>query len=90
MDIAEIDALWKILCKSASDRERKEQMAKKIEMIISYTTDGTDYQYCDNHGILVRCRDCKYYGINECEHALGLVGVKDDSYCSFAERREDE
>ena len=33
---------------------------KKVEMIISYTTDGTDFQYHDNHGILVRCKDCKH------------------------------
>ena len=36
----------------------KELYKAHIEMIIDYTTDGTDYQYCDNHGILIRCRDC--------------------------------
>ena len=31
-----------------------------IEMIIEYTTDGTDYQYHDNKGMLIRCSECKY------------------------------
>ena len=35
-------------------------MSDHIEMIIDYITDGTDYQYNDNHGILVRCKDCKF------------------------------
>lgn len=34
---------------------------KKVEMIISYTTDGTDFLYCDNHGVLTRCEGCKHW-----------------------------
>lgn len=36
-------------------------MKKRVEMIISYTTDGTDYMYNDNHGVLTRCEVCRYY-----------------------------
>lgn len=57
-----------------------------IEMIIDYTTDGTDYQYCDNKGVLIRCGECKYWSGEECV----LDGVehwrKRDAYdyCSLA------
>ena len=60
---------------------------KHVEMIIDYVTDGTDFQYSDNHGVLTRCRDCKH-------HTSGITcGLQqgvwvDDSYCSYGERRE--
>ncbi len=30
-------------------------------MIIDYITDGTDFTYNDNTGVIVLCKDCKYY-----------------------------
>lgn len=36
---------------------------RKVEFIESYWTGGElggDYQWNDNHGELVRCKDCKY------------------------------
>lgn len=65
-----------------------------IEMIISYTTDGTDYQYHDNHGILVRCKKCKHYNsymqsgkkVKMCERNIMIVD--DNDFCSFAEIKE--
>lgn len=36
---------------------------RKVEFIESYWTGGelgSDYQWNDNHGELVRCRNCKY------------------------------
>lgn len=36
---------------------------RKVEMIESYWTGGEygyDYRWNDNHGELVRCRDCKH------------------------------
>ena len=44
---------------------------RKVEMIESYWTGGeygSDYVWNDNHGELIRCRDCKhyrYYGLTE-------------------------
>ena len=37
---------------------------KKIEFIESYRIpdDGGDYQWDDNHGRLIRCKDCKWWG----------------------------
>lgn len=32
----------------------------KIEFIESYIKVGNDYQWNDNHGELIRCKDCKY------------------------------
>jgi len=64
---------------------------KHIEMIIDYITDGTDYQYNDNHGILTRCCDCQYYdtGMNppECTSDDGLMYPDSDEYCSRAVRK---
>lgn len=40
------------------DREKR-----KVEMIESYWTGGeygSNYQWNDNHGELVRCKDCRY------------------------------
>ena len=37
---------------------------RKIEFIESYWTGGefgSDYQWNDNHGELIRCRDCKWH-----------------------------
>lgn len=41
--------------------ERPEK--RKVEFIESYWTGGelgSDYQWNDNHGELIRCKDCKY------------------------------
>lgn len=57
-----------------------------VEFIESYRKeDGDDYHYIDNHGILVRCRDCYWHSKCRFEQGLGLNG-----FCSKGERREDE
>lgn len=69
---------------------------KHVEMIIDYVTDGTDFEYCDNHGVLTRCRDCKHYYFadnripQEQRYVCDIGGEvwQPDDYCSFAERRE--
>ena len=61
---------------------------KHVEMIIDYTTDGTDYQYNDNHGLLIRCRDCRFYENMRCFHIKTLDDLRDkNDYCSFAKLR---
>ena len=71
----------------------KEPYKAHVEMIIDYTTDGTDYQYHDNHGILIRCRDCAKWHIN-CMPCAGRHGcdvmsdyTEPDFYCGSAVRR---
>ena len=36
-------------------------MKRKVEFIESYIKIGNDYQWNDNHGELIRCKDCIYY-----------------------------
>jgi hypothetical protein len=38
---------------------------------------------------IIRCRDCKLRDTEYCNMAHGFMGLKDDDYCSYAERRED-
>ena len=67
-------------------------MAKHVEMIIDYTIDGTDYQYNDNHGVLIRCKDCKYFDKDNafCEgRGWPMQLVPEDGYCYIAERKND-
>ena len=68
-------------------------MTQKVEFIESYIKVGNDYQWNDNHGELIRCRDCaewkarcgikkNYCGKIECV-------VEEDDFCSKAEREEE-
>lgn len=71
---------------------------KKVEFIESYIKIGNDdYQWNDNHGELIRCKDCVHWipgTITDkddfiwprCERNGG--GWSSDDYCSCAERRE--
>lgn len=80
--------------------ERPEK--RKIEFIESYWTGGkygSDYVWNDNHGELIRCKDCVHW-------IPGTITDKDDfiqprckrnggvwlsdEYCSNAERREQD
>ena len=77
---------------------------RKIEFIESYWTGdelGGDYQWNDNHGELVRCKDCKhrsdimydYYGnpnnkVYVCQ--INDLAKKPDWFCADGERKEPE
>jgi hypothetical protein len=37
---------------------------------------------------IIHCRDCKLRDTEYCNMAHGFMGMKDDDYCSYAERRE--
>lgn len=63
-------------------------MSKKVEMIISYITDGTDYEYHDNHGVLIRCKDCKYFASRNYECAINSGKWPSYGYCSKGERKD--
>lgn len=45
-----------------------------VEMIVEYLTDGSDFQYYDNHGTIIRCKDCALYGTYECNMRHGFMG----------------
>ena len=61
---------------------------EKVEFIESYIRIGNgDYQWSDNHGELIRCRDCKYYdGISVCTKICLMVS-HGDWYCADGERK---
>ena len=75
-------------------------MARKhIEFIDEYLCPGDencgyhdcDYQYFDNHGILIRCKNCKHWGelmnnygrVTACLMTEMVTG--EDDFCSRAE-----
>lgn len=39
---------------------------------------------------VVRCKDCKWCNMGECEHKLGLIWANDENYCSLGERKDGE
>ncbi len=60
-----------------------------IEFIESYRKiDDGDYQWNDNHGVLIRCKDCKHKHIKDnvwtCPFGLP-AGF--DFYCGYGERK---
>lgn len=72
----------------------------KVEFIESYIKHGAgDYEWSDNHGELVRCKDCKHrtkrvcdkIEFYECDH-IGYqqtkCGVTDDWFCADGERKD--
>ena len=72
-------------------------MPRKVEFIESYIKVGNDYQWNDNHGELIRCRDCKYWSAEIEQTAIPNmrkctwwrnIGVFPIDFCSRAERKE--
>lgn len=73
-------------------------LKSRVEFIESYLKiENADYKWNDNHGELIRCRDCKYYRIDcddnhycsriDAGYSDAMYGWKDDDYCSRAEKR---
>lgn len=68
----------------------------KVEFIESYikTNDG-DYIWNDNHGELVRCKDCKHSLKREydwiCAHPHNNAwNITAEHYCGYGERKEQD
>lgn len=62
---------------------------KRVEFIESYIKIGnSDYKWNDNHGELIRCKDCKWFTYGYCDKT-DLKFLKLDDYCSRAERKEE-
>ena len=66
----------------------------KVEFIESYIKHGNgDYQWNDNHGELIRCKDCKYWQTNTqfCTRWSAPFATQHTSpnwYCADAERKD--
>ncbi len=69
-------------------------MKHKVEFIESYIKIGNDYKWNDNHGELIRCRDCKhsehwYADKRRCFlWSDAGIDVFNDGFCNYAERKE--
>jgi hypothetical protein len=72
---------------------------KHVEMIIDYIVDGEDFQYSDNHGVLIRCKDCKFWDkfptstaapdYHHCGFGINVNWyTRAEEYCSRGERRD--
>ena len=75
---------------------------RKIEFIESYWTGGefgSDYKWNDNHGELIRCKECKNWIPGyitdqddfippKCGKYQQMVGHSNDDFCSLAEKKE--
>lgn len=66
-------------------------MTRLIEFIESYRKiDDCDYQWNDNHGELIRCKECKWhkpkYPGERPTCLIYLGDWHDDDYCSRAEK----
>ena len=38
---------------------------------------------------VVRCRECRWCNMGECEHKFGLLVSNEENYCSYGERSVD-
>lgn len=69
---------------------------EKVEFIESYIkVQGGDYQWSDNHGELIRCKNCKHgEPFNEdvfCTKDIGTIEScvhKPEWFCADGERKE--
>ena len=61
----------------------------KVEFIESYIKVGDDYQWNDNHGELIRCKDCKWHRYDSYCENLSVIGFELDDFCSLGERKTD-
>ena len=71
----------------------------KVEFIESYIKVGDDYQWNDNHGELIRCKDCMWYDTRfvVCHNPRFGDGwanyqppkVREDFFCNDGERKTD-
>lgn len=65
---------------------------RKVEFIESYWTGGeygADYKWNDNHGELIRCRDCKHWRKATCSAGAGIAfPPPDDWFCADGEGRK--
>ena len=66
---------------------------RKVEFIESYWTGGeygSDYKWNDNHGELIRCKDCKNLGYTNSHWFCKWLNrcVDDDWFCADGARKK--
>ena len=68
-----------------------EDRRTKVEFIESYIKIGnSDYRWCDNHGELIRCKDCKHWDADEhdCNIKTGWFACGADWFCADGEPKD--
>lgn len=64
---------------------------EKVEFIESYKKIGNgDYRWNDNHGELIRCKDCKWYKDYCCTNVDFTWYREPNWFCADGERRTDD
>lgn len=62
-----------------------------VEFIESYIKIGnSDYQWDDNHGELIRCKDCTLRNEINCPQYYRRTELPDDYFCADGERQDDD
>lgn len=75
------------------EKGKAEQMASKdLEIEIALELKPETKDLCERLLRIVHCKDCKWYGLNGCAVKVSDDSdkPKDDDYCSFGERKEQE
>lgn len=65
---------------------------RKVEFIESYWTGGeygSDYHWNDNHGELIRCKNCTFRNETNCPQYYRRKELPDDWFCADGKRKED-
>ena len=62
---------------------------KKVEFIESYIKIGNgDYKWNDNHGELVRCKDCRQNNQCSIQFKFADPDCPGEWYCAYGEKNE--
>ena len=69
------------LCEEELTEDFKDGISTILEMMkTAPTVDAVE---------VVRCRECRWCNMGECEHKFGLLVSNDENYCSYGERGVD-
>ena len=60
-------------------------MQQRLETCIELIEDAPTVDAVE----VVRCRECRWRNMGECEHKFGLLVSNDENYCSYGERDVD-
>ena len=65
----------------------KQQKVEFIESYIKGVNGSADYQWNDNHGELIRCKDCKHNDGARCDNLDLWVEDNPEWFCADGERK---
>ena len=63
-------------------------MTEKVYMLNSYIMDGDSFLFNDNHGVVVRCDDCRYHDMRMHRCTLNPGEWYGTEFCSKGQRKE--